>query len=49
MSTIQIRPATLEDAAAMLAIYAPYVEQTTVSSEYEAPSLEEFCGRIRNF
>lgn len=49
MSTIQIRPATLEDAAAMLAIYAPYVEQTTVSSEYEAPGLEEFCGRIRTF
>lgn len=49
MNTVRIRPAGPEDAAAMLAIYAPYVEQTTVSSEYEAPSLEEFTGRIRAF
>lgn len=49
MSTVQIRPADLADAAAMLEIYAPYVEQTTVSSEYIAPSLEEFRGRIRTF
>lgn len=49
MNTVRIRPAGEADAPAMLAIYAPYVEQTTVSSEYEAPSLEEFCGRIRNF
>ena len=49
MSMIEIRPATLEDAPAMLAIYAPYVEQTTVSSEYEAPSLEEFRRRIYTF
>lgn len=47
MNTVHIRPATPADAPAMLAIYAPYVEQTTVSSEYEAPSLEEFCTRIR--
>lgn len=49
MSTAIIRPATLEDAAAMLALYAPYVENTTVSSEYVAPSLDEFSRRIRTF
>lgn len=49
MSSIEIRPATTADAAAMLAIYAPYVIETTVSSEYEAPSMEEFCRRIRTF
>ena len=48
-SSIVIRPALLEDAAAMLEIYAPYVIETTVSSEYEAPSMEEFCGRIRAY
>ena len=49
MSTAVIRPADENDAAEMLAIYAPYVEQTTVSSEYDAPSLEEFRRRIAAF
>lgn len=49
MNRIEIRPAAEADAAAMLAIYGPYVEKTTVSSEYEAPSMEEFCRRIRTF
>lgn len=31
----------------MLAIYAPYVEHTAISFEYEVPSLNEFAGRIR--
>ena len=47
MSQITVRPAEEADAPAMLALYAPYVEQTTVSSEYEAPSLAEFLGRMR--
>ena len=42
MSQIIIRPAEEADAPAMLALYAPYVEQTTVSSEYDAPALDEF-------
>ncbi len=46
MSTITIRTAALDDAAALLAIYAPYVEQTAITFEYEVPSLEEFRGRI---
>lgn len=49
MKEFHIRPATEADAEAMLEIYAPYVEGTTFSSEYEAPSLEEFCGRIRSY
>jgi len=31
----------------MLAVYAPYVEHSTASWEYEAPSLAEFSGRLR--
>lgn len=46
MTTITIRTAALGDAAALLAIYAPYVEQTAITFEYEVPSLEEFRGRI---
>ncbi len=46
MDTITIRTANLNDAAALLAIYAPYVEQTAITFEYEVPSLEEFRGRI---
>ena len=34
---IAIRPATLEDAAAIAAIYKPYVERGTVSFELKAP------------
>lgn len=43
---IQIRIATVEDSAALLSIYKPYVEKTAVTFEYEAPTLEEFQGRI---
>lgn len=49
MPEITIRPAALADAAEMLAIYAPYVRNTTVSSEYEPPSLAEFARRIETF
>lgn len=49
MSEVVIRPATLEDAGEMLAVYAPYVTDTTVSSEYDPPSLAEFRGRIETY
>lgn len=49
MSEFIIRPVTQADAAQMLALYAPYVTDTTVSSEYVPPSMEEFCGRIASF
>lgn len=44
---IKIRIAAPEDAAGLLEIYAPYVEHTAVTFEYEAPSVEEFAQRIR--
>ncbi len=46
MDTIAIRTANLDDAAALLAIYAPYVKGTAITFEYEVPSLEEFQSRI---
>ncbi len=49
MSQIVIRQAGEDDAAAMLALYAPYVEQTTVSSEYEAPAPAEFLQRLLTY
>ncbi len=49
MKEIKIRPATLSDAQKMLDIYAPYVKHTTVSSEYDVPSIEEFCRRINTY
>src|SRR5438046_9720971 len=42
-----IRRAREEDAAAMLAIYAPYVRDTAISFETEPPSEEEFRQRVR--
>ena len=43
---VTLRVAREEDAGELLAIYAPYVEKTAVSFEYEAPTVEEFRGRI---
>ena len=43
-----IRFALESDVPAMLAIYAPYVQHTTVSFEYEVPSPEEFIRRFRS-
>ena len=44
---IRIRTAREKDAKGCLEIYAPYVERTAVTFEYEVPSLEEFRERIR--
>ena len=35
-----------EDAAELLAIYAPYVEKTAITFEYDVPTLAEFRGRM---
>ncbi|MEL7450975.1 MAG: N-acetyltransferase family protein [Pseudomonadota bacterium] len=43
---MNIRRATAEDAADMLAIYTPLVEHTTVSFELEPPTLEDYRQRI---
>jgi phosphinothricin acetyltransferase len=44
---IALRLASEADAEALLAIYAPYVRETSISFESEPPSPEEFRGRIR--
>ncbi len=45
---LMIRIATPEDAAALVAIYAPYVENTPITFEYTVPTVEEFAERIRH-
>ena len=44
---IDIRVATPEDAKELLAIYAPYVEETAITFEYTVPTAEEFAGRMK--
>ena len=46
---INIRVATVEDAQQILQIYAPYIEKTAITFEYEVPALEEFRGRILSY
>ncbi|MCD8115918.1 MAG: GNAT family N-acetyltransferase [Oscillospiraceae bacterium] len=46
MEHITVRTVRPSDAAALLAIYAPYVEKTCISYEYAAPTEEEFTRRI---
>ena len=43
---LKIRPVTLEDAPELVRIYAPYVEKTAITFEYQVPTIEEFEGRI---
>lgn len=43
---MKIRKATVEDAEAILCIYAPYIEKTAITYEYDVPSVEEFRERI---
>lgn len=44
--SLQIRTAAPGDAAAILRVYAPYIERTTVSFELAVPAADEFAGRI---
>ena len=43
---IELREAAVSDAAGILAIYAPYVEKTAVSFEFDVPTAAEFAARI---
>ena len=43
---LKIRPVTLKDAPELVRIYAPYVEITAITFEYQIPTIEEFEGRI---
>ena len=45
---ITLRVASLEDAEALLKIYAPYVQKTAITFEYEVPSVKEFRERMEN-
>lgn len=45
---MKITQVTEKDAQTLLDIYAPYVDETAVSFEYEVPSLEEFTSRIKS-
>lgn len=45
---IHFRIASESDASSLLSIYAPYVEKTAITFEYDVPSEEEFQSRIRN-
>lgn len=45
---ITIRTATVQDAKKLLEIYAPYVEHTAITFEYEVPTVDEFRRRIEN-
>lgn len=46
MSAIAIRPATLEDAAAICAIYNPYIATTTISFEEQPVTPQDMAQRI---
>lgn len=45
-NNVQLRMATIQDAEILVGIYAPYVQTTAISFEYEPPSVEEFSRRI---
>ena len=42
-----IRIATEADVPQILEIYSPYVENTTITFEYDVPTMEEFMARYR--
>lgn len=44
---LRLRTACPEDGERLVRLYAPYVRETAVTFEYEAPSAEEFSSRIR--
>ena len=46
---LEIRRAELEDAAELLSIYAPYVEESWVTFECVPPTVEEFRRRMEKF
>lgn len=43
---MKIRLAKPSDARSLLDIYAPYVENTAITFEYEVPTIEDFATRI---
>ena len=45
---ILLRVATGDDAEKILSIYAPYIEKTAITFEYDVPSADEFRSRIEH-
>ena len=45
-SSSSVRPASPQDAAACVAIYRPYVENTAISWEIDVPTVDEMATRI---
>ena len=43
---ITIRTASVNDAEALIDIYAPYIKNTAVTFEYDVPTVDEFRSRI---
>lgn len=48
MHDVFLRLVTPDDAAALQSIYAPYVEETAVTFEYDVPSIAEFRARVEH-
>lgn len=46
MKKTQIRLAAVDDAEAILSVYAPYVQHTAVSFEYDVPDIRSFRRRM---
>jgi len=46
MSSLSIRPVSPKDGEGILSIYAPHIEKTAVTFEYEVPALSDFQNRI---
>lgn len=47
-STREVRPATVEDAARCAEVYAPYVHETAVTFELDAPDAAAMAARIES-
>lgn len=43
---VRVRQATVADAAAVLAVYAPYIEDTAITFETSVPTVEAFAARM---
>ncbi|ATO45515.1 hypothetical protein C5L30_000795 [Companilactobacillus farciminis] len=44
----RFRQATIDDAKELVAIYAPYITNTTITFETEIPTIEDFQQRIKD-
>lgn len=47
VTNVNIRLATEADAESILKVYAPYIIGTTITFEYDVPTVEEFAQRLR--